>query len=91
MASEAYLRSEIFQSHPYNYERDEVYYSTPKFGKYEDYLVPIVYQAKPQTTKVLGTLDYNDLKNKPILNKTVLQGEIEYDIMTNEDIDNLFK
>ena len=42
------------------------------------------------TTKI-GLINYNDLENKPKLNNTTLEGEVDYDIMTIEDIDNLFK
>lgn len=91
MASERYLRNENFQSHPYHYERDEVYYSAPNYSKYEDSMIPVIYTNNVKQIKVLQTLNYNDLENKPKLNNTTLEGEVDYDIMTIEDIDNLFK
>ena len=91
MASERYLHNENFQSHPYRYERDEVYYSPPNYSIYDDAMIPVLYAHNIKQVKVLQTLNYNDLENKPKLNNTTLEGEVDYDIMTIEDIDNLFK
>lgn len=38
----------------------------------------------------VGTISYNSLTDKPTLNGTIIQGEMEIDSIPNEFIDNLF-